>query len=63
MNIGVMGADVEWFYDVRNEYHPYHQEFVEIMKNPIFDNEKVWKWQGETKSLQSKSPYVLDEKE
>lgn len=59
---GVMGADVEWFYDVRNEYHPYHQEFVEIMKNPIFDNEKVWKWQGETKSLQSKSPYVLAKK-
>lgn len=59
---GVMPADVEWFYDIRNEYHPYHDEFVRVMGNPIFDNEKVWKWQGETKSLQKESPYILEKK-
>ena len=59
---GVMDLNTEWFYDVRNEYHPYHDEFVEIMKDPIFENEKVWKWQGETKSLQYESPYVLEKR-
>ena len=32
------------------------------MKDPIFENEKVWKWQGETKSLQYESPYVLEKR-
>ena len=57
---GVMDANTEWFYDVRNEYHPYHEEFERIMLNPIFDDAKVWKWQGDTKSLQAESPYVLE---
>lgn len=57
-----MDLVTEWFYDVRNEYHPYHSEFVEVMKDPIFMNPKVWKWQGETKSLQAENPYVLEKR-
>ena len=57
---GVMDKVTEWFYDVRNPYHPYHDEFIEVMKNPIFENPKVWKWQGETESLQRESHYELE---
>lgn len=57
---GVMANDVEWFYDIRNPYHPYYNEFVKIMQKPIFQNEKIWKWQGEGLSLQNESPYVLE---
>lgn len=59
---GVMDKATEWFYDIRNPYHPYYDEFKRIMENPIFDNEKVWKWQGETLSLQQENPYVLERK-
>lgn len=44
-----LGADTpenEWFYDIRNEYHPYYKEFEEIMKDPIFDHPKVYHWSG-----------------
>lgn len=59
---GVMDVNTEWFYDVRNKMHPYHDEFEKVMSDPIFENEKVWKWQGDTESLQSESPYVLKNK-
>lgn len=59
---GVMDLTTEWFYDVRNEFHPYHDEFVKVMKDPIFQNEKVWKWQGETKSEQGENPYILEKR-
>lgn len=57
---GVMDASTEWFYDIRNKYHPYHEEFESVMRDPILENEKVWKWQGETESLQKENPYVLE---
>lgn len=44
-----LGADTpenEWFYDIRNEYHPYYKEFEEIMKDPIFNHPKVFHWSG-----------------
>lgn len=59
---GVMDINTEWFYDVRNKYHPYHDEFVKVMEDPILKNEKVWKWQGDTESLQKENPYVLEHK-
>ena len=59
---GVMSKTTEWFYDVRNVYHPYHDEFVDVMRDPIFNNPKVWKWQGETDSLQKESYYELEHK-
>lgn len=56
----VMDRAVEWFYDVRNPYHPYYSEFVKVMENPVFDNDRVWKWQGEGLSLQKENPYILE---
>lgn len=59
---GVMDTGTEWFYDVRNEFHPYHEEFERVMSDPVFKNEKVWRWQGETKSLQNENPYILEKR-
>lgn len=36
----------EWLKDVRNQYNPYHEEFLEVMKDPIFKNPKVHDWGG-----------------
>lgn len=30
-----------WLLDVRNKYHPYHQEYLEIMSDPIFKHPTV----------------------
>ena len=27
--------------------HPYHKEYLEVMKHPIFNNPKVFKWTGD----------------
>lgn len=59
---GVMDVNTEWFYDIRNSYHPYHSEFEKVMNHPILKNKKVWKWQGEKKSLQKESPYILEKR-
>ena len=47
----------EWFMDVRNAYHPYHQEFLEIMKDPIFKHPKVHDWSGGLESGLGPEPY------
>lgn len=57
---GVNSLAIEWFYDIRNPYHPYYQEFLQVMKNPVFQNEKVWKWQGDTLSDQKQHPYFKE---
>lgn len=59
---GVMDLNTEWFYDIRNKFHPYHEEFVRVMCDPILKNEKVWKWQGDTESMQRENPYALEHK-
>ncbi|SDP35867.1 radical SAM/SPASM domain-containing protein [Selenomonas ruminantium] len=43
---GAQPPEVEWFMDVRGAYHPYHQEYLEVMKNPIFKHPKVADWSG-----------------
>lgn len=48
----------EWFRDVRNEYHPYHQEFLEVMKDPIFRHPRVHDWGGGQPSGLGPEPYV-----
>ena len=40
----------EWMMDVRNKYNPYHEEFLEIMKAPIFKNPKVHDWGEEERA-------------
>lgn len=58
----VMDRQTEWFYDIRNPHHPYYSEFVKVMQDPVFENKKVWKWQGDAVSVQKESPYVLEHK-
>lgn len=48
----------EWFKDVRNEYHPYHKEFLEVMKDPIFKHPKVHDWGGGQPSGLGPEPYI-----
>ena len=43
---GAQPPEVEWFMDVRGAYHPYHQEYLDVMKNPIFKHPKVCDWSG-----------------
>lgn len=43
---GAQAPEVEWFMDVRGRYHPYHQEYLEVMKDPIFSHPKVSDWSG-----------------
>lgn len=53
---------VEWFFDIRNPYHPYYKEFVTVMDDPILNNQKVWKWQGNSLSKLGEHPYRLERK-
>ena len=43
---GAKEPELEWFTDVRGKYHPYHAEYLEVMKDPIFKNPKVKDWSG-----------------
>lgn len=43
---GKRPIETEWFMDVRNPYHPDHEEYVEIMKHPIFNHPAVHDWSG-----------------
>lgn len=56
MQAGKFSPDVEWFTDVRGKYHPYHQEFLEVMQDPILKHPKVHDWGGGGVSLLGKLP-------
>ena len=43
---GAQSPEIEWFTDVRGAHHPYHQEYLEVMKDPIFKHPKVDDWSG-----------------
>lgn len=47
-----------WFRDVRNEYHPYHKEFLEVMKDPILKDPRVRDGGGGKPSGLGPEPYV-----
>lgn len=42
-----MDENIEWFFDVRNPLHPYHDEYLKMMKDPIFKDPRVFKWTGD----------------
>ena len=42
-----MDENIEWFFDVRNPLHPYHDEYLKMMKDPIFKDARVFKWTGD----------------
>ena len=48
----------EWMMDVRNEYHPEHAEFLEVMKDPYLSHPKVHDWGGGRVSGLGPEPYV-----
>ena len=48
----------EWLMDVRNVYHPHHNDFLEVMKDPIFFHPKVHDWGGGRESGLGPEPYV-----
>lgn len=53
---GAMDKNVEWFFNVRNPKHPYYEEYLEVMRDPIFEHPKVLNWMGHSQSLQGEIP-------
>lgn len=51
-----MDENIEWFFDVRNPLHPYHQEYLKIMSKPIFKDPRVFKWTGDALSNRGDIP-------
>ena len=45
---GTMDEDVYWFKDVLNPMHPYHEEYLEILKHPALHDPRVYNFGGET---------------
>lgn len=33
-----------WFKDILNPKHPYHNEYLEVLENPVFEDSKVYFW-------------------
>lgn len=48
----------EWMRDVRNEYHPNHKDFLNVLKDPVFKHPKVHDWGGGKVSGLGPEPYV-----
>lgn len=40
-----LSEDLYWQKDILNPMHPYHKEYMEVLKHPIFKNEKVFFWE------------------
>ena len=51
-----MDENIEWFFNIRNPLHPYHQEYLEVMKHPIFKHPKVFIWTGDHLSNRGELP-------
>lgn len=51
-----MDENIEWFFDIRNPLHPYHQEYLEVMKHPIFKDPRVFVWTGDHLSNRGEIP-------
>jgi len=52
----------EWMMDVRNVYHPDHEDFLEVMKDPYLKHPKVHDWGGGRESGLGPEPYVKTRK-
>lgn len=51
-----MDENIEWFFDVRNPRHPYYQEYLDVMKDPIFKDPRVFNWTGDHLSIRGEIP-------
>ena len=56
----VLDPGTKWLFDVRNPQHPYYEEYVEVMKDPIFQHPKAMMWSGEEVSHVGANPYQKD---
>ena len=56
----VLDPGTKWLFDVRNPQHPYNSEYVEVMKDPIFQHPKAMLWSGEEVSHVGANPYQKD---
>ncbi|GHV20478.1 hypothetical protein FACS189494_04310 [Spirochaetia bacterium] len=45
---GTMDEKVFWFKDVLNPAHPYHQEYLTILKHPLMHDKRVYNFGGES---------------
>jgi len=52
---GTMDDEVYWFKDVLNPLHPYHNEYLEIMCDPILTDPRVYNFAGD--SVHEARPY------
>ncbi len=41
-----LSEEMFWFKDVLNPQHPYHKEYLEMMKSPVLDDPRVFFWGG-----------------
>lgn len=57
---GIYDKNIQWFFDVRNPYHPYYPMFKKMMEDPIFDDPRVYKWRGELDSPLGPHPALRD---
>ena len=60
---GSQPPEVQWFADVRNPYHPYYEEYKEVMRNPVFNDQRVLRWSGELDSTRGRFPVINLEQE
>ena len=56
----VMSAAEKWLFDVRNPYHPYNVEYVDMLKDPIFQHPKAMLWSGDEVSQVGRFPGEKD---
>jgi len=63
---GEADPDTMWFKDMRGKYHPYHDDYMRIIKDPIMQDPRVYNWGGDLDSemgeLPSKVRYQLEQK-
>lgn len=51
-----MDENIEWFFDVRNPLHPYHQEYLDVMSHPVLTDPRVFIWTGDNLSKRGDIP-------
>lgn len=51
-----LSEELYWFKDVLNPKHPYHQEYLAMMKAPILEDPRVYFWGGRNLHLSKEHP-------
>jgi len=45
-----------WFKDMRGKYHPFHEEYMRIIQDPIMKDPRVYNWGGDLPSTMGELP-------